>query len=275
MVICYHTKVWSSDLKLSKNTNKNLIKTEEQIEGIAASCAILNRVLGRLQKAAKEGVKLSFLDKLAYDLITDEGGVPSFLNYRPEGADHAFPASVCTSLNNIVVHGTPRDYALQKGDVLKLDLGVNLDGYFSDSAATVYIGDEKEMPKEIKRLIDGTRIALTEAIKVSKVGNSLGDIGWAIESVANKFKLGIAEGLSGHGVGLAVHEDPFVWNFGNPKTGIKLREGMVLAIEPMFTLGGDEIVSLSDGSYATEDGSIAAHFEHTIAINKSGPVILT
>ena len=260
---------------MSKNTNKNLIKTEEQIEGIAASGAILNRALGRLQKAAKEGVKLSFLDKLAYDLITDEGGVPSFLHYRPEGASEPYPASICASVNNIVVHGIPRDYVLRAHDVLKLDLGVNLDGYFSDSATTVFVGDEKEMPKEIKRLIDGTKIALEEAIKVSIIGNSLGDIGWAIEKTANKFKLSIAEGLSGHGVGLAVHEDPFVWNFGNPKTGMKLREGMVLAIEPMFALGEGEIVSLSDGSYATEDGSIAAHFEHTISISKSGPVILT
>ncbi len=262
-------------VKLSKKHDKNLIKTEEQVEGIAASGAILRKVLDRLQKAAKPGTKLSFLDKLAYDLITDDGGIPSFLNYRPEGADHAFPASVCTSMNNIVVHGIPREYILQPGDVLKLDLGVNLDGYFSDSAATVFIGSNDVMPKDIKRLMEGTKIALSEGIRAAVIGNSLGDIGWAIEKIAKKYKLSIAEGLSGHGVGLAVHEDPFVWNFGNPKTGTKLKEGMVLALEPMFTLGGGDIVSLSDGSYATEDGSIAAHFEHTICITKNGPIILT
>ena len=249
------------------------IKTEKEIEMIGASGSVLKMVLERLKNAASVGVKLSFLDKLAYDLITDAGAKPSFLNYRPEGAKHAYPASICTSIGSTIVHGIPRDYALREGDVLKLDLGVNLDGYFSDSALTVAVGD-KPRP-EVKRLIEGTERALYAGIKSAVSGARLGDVGAAIEKVANRYRLSIAEGLAGHGVGFSVHEDPLVWNYGDPGKGIKLKPGMVLAIEPMFTLGGGDIVALSDGSYATEDGSLSAHFEHTIAVTESGTVILT
>lgn len=248
------------------------LKTEEDIRKIAASGSILKSVLDRLKNAAKPGVKLSFLDKLAFDLITDAGGKPSFLNYRPEGADKPYPASICASVGNTIVHGIPRDYILHEGDVLKIDLGVNLDGFFSDSATTVFMGGNP--PPEIRRLLEGTERALYAGIEAAVVGARLGDVGAAIKSIADHYRLSVAEGLAGHGVGFSVHEDPLVWNYGEIGKGIRLEPGMVLAIEPMFTLGGGEIVALSDGSYVTEDGSLSAHFEHTIAVNESGPAIL-
>lgn len=249
------------------------IKTEKEIELIAASGAILKMTLDRLKSAAGIGVKLSFLDKLAHDLITDAGAKPAFLNYRPAGSSHPYPASICASIGSTIVHGIPRDHTLHEGDVLKLDLGVNLGGYFSDSALTIVIGG-KPSP-EVKRLLEGTERALYAGIEAAIVGARLGDIGAAIEAVADRYRLSIAEGLAGHGVGFSVHEDPLVWNYGDPGKGMKLKEGMVIAIEPMFTLGSGEIIDLSDGSYATKDGSLAAHFEHTIAIAESEPIILT
>lgn len=249
------------------------LKTEKDIEMIRESGRILSDILTRLVNASRPGTKLKFLDKLAYDLASNEGAKPSFLNYRPEGAQDAFPASICASLGSTVVHGIPDDYALQEGDILKIDFGIDYKGFFSDAARTVVVGGN--MSPEIERLVSGTKRALDFGISAVQVGKKLGDVGAAIESVAKKNRLGIILELTGHGVGFGVHEDPMVFNYGNPGTGMTIKEGMVLALEPMFSLGRPELIELPDGSFKTRDGSPTAHFEDTIAITSNGVEILT
>jgi methionyl aminopeptidase len=243
-----------------------------EIQGIALSGKILSGVLKVLKKEAKEGVSLRDLDALAYRLIKEKGAEPAFLGYRPDLESLPFGASICASVNSVIVHGFPSDYVLKSGDVLKIDAGVKLAGFYSDSAVTVAIG---EVSKEARLLIRATEEALGKAIKELKPGKTLGDVGFAIESVAKKNKLSVIRELTGHGVGLDLHEDPTVYNFGEKNTGLKLREGMVLAIEPMLSLGSSGVVRLSDESWATDDGSLSAHFEHTIAVTAKGPKILT
>jgi methionyl aminopeptidase len=209
---------------------------------------------------------------LAYSLIKGKKAEPAFLGYKPDAESLPFGASICASVNDAVVHGFPSDYILKSGDILKIDAGVKLNGFYSDSAITVAIG---RVSKEAGILIRATEEALEKAIKELRPGKTLGDVGFAIESVAKKNKLSVIRELTGHGVGLDLHEDPMVLNFGKKNTGLKLKEGMVLAIEPMFSLGSSRVVRLSDESWATDDGSLSAHFEHTIAITAKGPKILT
>lgn len=247
-------------------------KNPKEIKGIRASAKILSRVIGEVVRAAEEGVTLKDLDTLAYGLIKREGAEPAFLGYRPGGAMRAYPATICASLNEVVVHGVPTMRRLVSGDILKIDLGVKLNGYYSDAARTIPIG---KVSDAAKRLINGTRAALQSAIAAAKPGGTLGDIGYAIKKVALANKLKVVKGLTGHGVGSDLHEDPVVYNEGIPGKGVLLYPGMVLAIEPMFSLGSDKIRQLKDESYATLDRSLSAHFEDTILITNEGREVLT
>jgi len=232
----------------------------------------LGDVLRHLSEAVREGVTTRQLDRLAYQLIHKSGAKPAFLHYRPAGAVSEYPFTLCTSLNAVVVHGQPSDYKLSAGDVLKLDLGLVYKGFNLDAAVTVGVG---KVNKDAERLMRATKDALTLAIAEATVGKTLGDIGFVIERTAKKNKCSVAEGLTGHGIGRKLHEDPTVWNVGKKGEGEPLEAGMVLAIEPMFTAGKPATTQLRDESWASEDGSLAAHFEHTVAITKDGPRVLT
>jgi len=249
------------------------IKSARDIELLAVSGRILKSVLDEVVKATKPGVKLPFLDQLAADLIASHGAKPSFLGYRPEGAKKAYPASITTSLDSVVVHGIPNNQILKEGSVLKIDIGVNYKGYFTDAARTVVIGNKKT--QAIKKLIKATEEALYAGIAEVWPGKRLGDIGFAVSAIAQKYSVSVIAGLAGHGVGFAPHEDPLVLNIGRRGTGALIEEGMVLALEPMFSLGSSTVFELPDGSFKTIDGAITAHFEHTVAALSSGPKILT
>ncbi|OGG39017.1 type I methionyl aminopeptidase [Candidatus Jorgensenbacteria bacterium GWC1_48_12] len=248
------------------------LKNENDIKQLKISGKILASVLEILKEAAKEGVKLSFLDELARRLIGEAGGKPAFLGYKPEGAKTPYPASICASVNEVVVHGLPGGYVLKKGDVLKIDAGVSYDGYITDSALTVAI---PPVSSEAGKLIAATEKSLYEAINVMRSGGHLGDIGAAVESVINPTGFKIIKNLTGHGVGFELHEDPSIYNFGNRGEGIELKEGMVLAIEPMVSISSSRVVERKGGSLVTEDGSLSAHFEHTVAITEKGAEVLT
>ncbi len=248
------------------------LKTPEEIEVMAEGGRRLAKVLRTLTQEAKEGVATKALDRLAYQLIHKSGAKPAFLNYRPAGARKPYPYTLCSSVNEVVVHGQPSDYILHSGDVLKLDLGLLYKGFFLDAAVTVGIG---KITKEAQRLISTTKEALDTGIVEAKPGNTLGDIGFKIAAVAKQNKCSVVDGLTGHGIGRALHEDPTVFNIGRKGDGEELKEGMVLAIEPMFALGKPAIKQVRDESWATVDGSLAAHFEHTVAITKNGPRVLT
>lgn len=248
------------------------LKSPEEIETMAAGGRILAAVLRKLVASVRVGTTTEKLDTLAHDLITGAGCKPSFLNYRPAGAVKAYPATLCASINDVVVHGLPSDYVVKDGDLVKLDLGLIYHGFHLDAARTVPVGN---VTPEAKRLIAATRKALDMGIKEAKPGHTLGDIGFAIHSVAEKAGYAIAQGLTGHGVGKSLHEDPTVFNFGRRGHGEEMEEGMVIAIEPMINVGGGDIRQLKDDSYATRDGSLSAHFENTVAITKKGPRVLT
>ncbi|MEK9170391.1 MAG: type I methionyl aminopeptidase [Patescibacteria group bacterium] len=249
-----------------------IIKTPEQIKMIRIAGKILANAMKSLKGAAKEGVGLKDLDDLARRLIEEAGAKPVFLGYQPYGAAKPYPASICASLNEVVVHGLPTAYKLKSGDLLSIDLGVDYEGYISDAAFTVGIG---KISPEAERLMDVTRNALLLGIKECKPGKTLGDIGWAINHYVEKNNFKVVKGLSGHGVGLELHEDPPVFNEGQKNTGMKLKAGMVLALEPMVSAGSPYLIQLENDSYATRDKSLSAHFEHTVLITERGPEILT
>lgn len=254
---------------------KDLIKTSEQIEIMAEGGRRLAEVIAVLRKAVAPGVTTLELDRLARMRIEAFGDVPAFLHYRPAGAQKAYPFTLCASVNDVVVHGQPSGYALREGDIVKIDLGLRHEGLYLDSAVTVPVGDMTKIPKEVQKLINVTEESLMLGIKEAKPGKRLGDIGYAIERVVLKNGFSVAEGLTGHGIGEALHEDPSVFNFGDRHTGMLLKEGMVIAIEPMVAIGNGDIVQLKDEGYGTIDRSWSAHFEHTVAITAKGPRILT
>lgn len=248
------------------------LKTPEEIEIMAEGGRILGNVLRELEIAARAGVTTKELDAAAHKMILRAGMKPAFLHYRPQGAAHGYPATLCTSVNEVVVHGIPSGYVLKNGDVLKLDCGLRHKGLFLDAARTVGIG---KISAEAKKLMTATETALKEGIKEARPGKTLGDIGFAIARIAQKNGFSVVDGLTGHGIGHELHEDPYVLNFGFRGGGEPLREGMVIAMEPMFAAGGGAIRELADGSYAVRDGSLTAQFEHTVAITKEGSRILT
>ncbi len=228
---------------------------------------ITAKVLTNLMKAARPGMTTADLDTMAEKGIRDLGGVPTFKGY------HGFPASICASVDDEVVHGIPGSRVLREGDLLSIDIGTTLDGYVSDSAATVAIGN---VSSEAQRLMDVTQECLMVGIAQMQRGNRVGDIGAAVQAHAEKNGYGVVRELVGHGVGREMHEEPQVPNYGKARTGAELRPGLVLAIEPMITQGNHAVKILKDGwTVVTADGKLAAHFEHTIAVTDDGPKILT
>jgi len=243
------------------------IKTEQEISIMKESGRILATVIKELEKMVKPGVTTLELDRAAEALILSMGGKPAFKNYN------GFPYTLCASVNEVVVHGYPSNYALREGDIIGLDLGVIYNGYYSDSAVTLAVG---EVSFEAKRLIMVTKKALRYGIKKAKIGNTVGDIGNTIQRYIESQNYGIIKELCGHGIGKHLHEDPQILNYGKRNHGSKLLEGMVICIEPMITIGKPDLKQAKDGyGYATKDGSLSAHFEHTIAITKDGPRVLT
>jgi methionyl aminopeptidase len=248
------------------------IKKPEEISEIRAAGKILARVLEELTAQAKAGVTLLELDKLANQLIRTSGGSPVFLGYQPMGASRPFPATLCTSVNEVVVHGVPTQRRLQEGDILKIDLGVRSRGYIADAAITIGIGN---IAPQAAMLMKVTQEALAAGIRACRAGSRLGDIGAAIQETVERGGFSVVEGLTGHGVGKELHEDPEVPNKGTRGTGLVLRSGMVLALEPMVSAGSPHILQESDESYRTRDKSLAAHFEHTVLVTRNDAEILT
>jgi methionyl aminopeptidase len=251
----------------------NSFKTENDLAALREGGHRLAFVMGEVAKAVKPGVKTSDLDALAEKLIREGGDKPSFLNYQPGGARMPFPASLCVSVNDEVVHGIPDGRVLKEGDIVGLDLGLEHKGLFTDMAVTVAAGQADEKAKE---LIQATRAALFEGIRAVKAGGYVGDIGNAIEKFVRPLGFGIVRELGGHGVGREVHEPPYIANFGERGTGEKLAAGTVLAIEPMITEGGSGVKLAPNGfTYVTRDGSRSAHFEHTVLVTENGAEIIT
>jgi methionyl aminopeptidase len=242
-------------------------KSPEEIEAMARSGAILARCLQMLRSKARAGVTTLDLDDAAERFIRSQGAEPAFKGYR------GFPGSICSSPNSMIVHGIPGTYKLQRGDILSIDVGVVLDGWVSDAAVTVPIGPVSPIAT---RLMQSTRESLFEAVEQVRPGNHLGDISAAVQRKVEGDGFAVVRSLVGHGVGREMHEDPQIPNHGEPGTGPELEEGMVLAIEPMTTAGEDGIRVGSDNwSVYTSDGSLACHFEHTVAVTAEGPRILT
>lgn len=250
------------------------IKTLEEIEILSEGGKILSKILSEIVKATKPGVITSDLEKMARDLIAEVGGKPAFLGYKPHGGK-PYPAALCVSVNDAVVH-TPAtlDYEIKDGDIVSLDLGMFYKGLCTDMATTVIVGKSN---KEKQKLLDVTKESLKKAICACRVGAPISVIGRQIESVVSPAGFGIVRDLVGHGVGSDVHEDPMVPNFYEKAFDkIIMKEGLVIAIEPMITSGNGMVFLDDDGfTYRTKDGAPAAHFEATIAITKNGPVILT
>lgn len=251
-----------------------ILKTKKEIADLREGGKILASVHSALVKHVKIGVSTKDLDNIAIELIKKAGGEPAFLNYKPEGVSTPFPATLCVSVNNEIVHGIPKENKILKdGDIVSLDLGVKYKGLFTDAAITVPVG---KISKADKKLLDVTKEALNVGIEQARVGNTVGDIGYAIEKYIKPYKYGIVKDLSGHGVGKYIHEDPYIPNYGKAGKGEKLTEGMVIAIEPMINAGTSRISVDRDGwTINTADASRSAHFEHTVAITKNGPIILT
>lgn len=250
------------------------IKTQEDIMKLREGGKRLSFILQELAKEVAPGVSTKSLDDLAYRLATDKGDKPAFLNYKPYGASKPYPASVCISIDNEVVHGIPnQERILKEGEIVSLDMGLIHDGMVTDSAITVPVG---EIDEKTKQLLVTTKKALHAGIKKIREGQRLGDIGFAIESIAKEKGYGVVRELCGHGVGYKVHEDPYVPNYGQKGKGIKLKAGMVLAIEPMFNEGSECIELDKDGyTYKTTDCSRSAHFEHTVVVTENGAEIVT
>lgn len=265
--------------------------TPEQLKGLRAAGKILAGVLQDVALLCKEGTTTAELDLAAEHAIRSRGAIPSFLNYQPEGAAYPYPASLCVSINDEVVHGIPNEKRiLRNGDILSIDAGLSYQGFFVDAARTLIVGDntklalggEKSLGQrglgdlKAHQLVAATREALQAAIAVVRPGRHLGDIGAAVMRVAQNRNFAVVEDLGGHAVGAAVHEKPFIENVGKEGEGEEIVEGMVLAIEPMLAEGKGAIVLAEDEwTYCMEDGKRAAHFEDTVLVTKTGAEILT
>lgn len=251
------------------------VKGDDDIRKLREGGKHLSAVLHEVSKMVRPGISAKDLDKKAEELIREFGDTPSFLRYTPDGADRPYPATLCVSVNDEIVHGIPneKEKILKEGDIVGLDIGLWHEGVCVDMAETVGVG---MISDEARKLIDTTREALVIGIQASVVGNNINDIGCAIEKFAKPFKYGIVEELGGHGVGLHVHEAPYVPNFCMKGESPKIVPGMVLALEPMLNLGTKHVVLSDDGyTFKTADGKLSAHFEHTILITEDGPEIIT
>ncbi len=249
------------------------LKTPAEIEKIKKSGQAAAEVLQALGEAVRRGISTLELDEISRGLIAELGGLPSFLGYGPAGHP-PYPATICASINEEIVHGIPdRKRTLSEGDILGIDVAVNVDGYHGDNAFTFPVG---QISSEAQSLLDATRASLNCAIDAAKPGNRLGDVGFAVQRCAEDKGFSVIRDLFGHGIGQNMWEEPQVFNFGTPGRGTRLRPGMVLAIEPMLSSGTHEVRFLDDGwTSVTADGSLSAHFEHTVAILSDGPEILT
>jgi methionyl aminopeptidase len=250
------------------------IKTPEEIKILREGGRRLASVLYQVAEKAKPGIATIEIDELAEKLIRDNGGEPSFKNYKTFQDKIPFPASLCVSVNDEIVHGIPsKDRILKEGDIVSLDLGMKYKNLYTDMAITVPIG---KINKQAKKLIETAEKSLAEGIRIIKEGNYIGDIGFAIQKYVEKKGFSVVRKLVGHGVGHKAHEDPEIPNFGKKGTREILKSGMVLALEPMITAGSPDIVLDSDNwTWKTKDGSSAAHFEHTVAVTKNGAEIIT
>jgi len=247
--------------------SKVILKTGEQIELIRQSADLLSRTLGELANKIQPGIKTIELDKLAYEFINDHGATPAFLNYN------GFPYSLCISVNDQIVHGFPGDHVLQEGDIVSVDGGVVLNGFISDSAYTFAVG---EVSAEVQKLLQVTKESLDLGLAQAVVGKRVGDISSAVQEHVERFGYGIVKELVGHGVGVELHEKPEVPNYGRRGNGVKLAEGMVIAIEPMVNLGRPGVKFWDDGwTVSTIDSKPSAHFEHTVAVSKGKADVLT
>ncbi|MFC9848962.1 type I methionyl aminopeptidase [Streptomyces sp. NPDC060223] len=250
------------------------LKTDTSIDEMYEAGQVVGRALTAVREAADVGVSLLELDEIAHQVLRDAGASSPFLGYRPSFATTPFPAVICASVNNAIVHGIPTGYRLRDGDLVSMDFGAELGGWVGDSAISFTVGTPRAADV---RLIEATERALAAGIAAAVVGNRIGDIAHAIGTVCRAAGYGIPQGFGGHGIGRHMHEDPSVPNEGRPGRGFPLRHGMALAIEPMLIGGGtDGYHEAPDGwTLRTNDGSRAAHAEHTVAITDSGPRILT
>lgn len=250
-----------------------IARTPEQREGIIRAGALLGEVLEALEREVAPGVTTGYLNERAEAMIEAAGAYPVFKGYQPEGATYPYPAGLCISVNDEVVHGIPGARALREGDIVSLDLGLTLEGYVVDSAVTVPVG--KTTP-EAYRLMDVTREALARAIAAARPGGRIGDISHATEEAYAGSGFSIVKVLGGHGVGAHVHEEPFIANFGHAGTGEEIVPGMVLALEPIASTGKASVLLGNDGyTYRTRDGSRSAHFEHSILVEEAGTLVVT
>lgn len=251
------------------------LKSQTEIETMREGGKRHAEILRELAKLCTPGTSTLILEEEALRMIKEGGDKPAFLGYTPEGAKRAYPAALCVSINDEIVHGIPNEPGriLEDGDIASIDLGLTHGGLITDAAITVAVG---AVDDESKRLIEATKKALNAGIKEAVGGNTVGDIGSAISESMKSSGFSLAEDLAGHGVGYKVHEDPFVPNFGKSGEGEKLIPGMVIAIEPMLNVGSGAIKLSKDGyTIKTRDGSRSAHFEHTVAITENGNIVLT
>ena len=250
-----------------------LIKSSKEIEYMRESGRIVGLALNEIEKAIRPGITTHELDKIANDVLKHEGAIPSFKGQEGfEGSD-PYPATICASVNNQVIHGIPDSYALKEGDIISIDMGAVKNGYHGDAARTFAVGN---ISKEAQKLIDVTRESFFNGIKFAKVGNRVSDISHAVQEYVESFGFSVVRDFVGHGVGKELHEEPEVPNFGKPGHGPRLEKGMVIAVEPMVNTGKYDIDILNNGwTVVTKDGSLSAHYENTIVITDGEPEILT
>lgn len=249
------------------------LKTDEEIELMRVSNRLVGMTLGELAKHIKPGITTKQLDIIAEDFIRSHGAIPTFLGYKGAPGTIDFPGSICTSINENVVHGIPSDYVLRDGDIISVDCGTLKDGFCGDSAYTFAVG---EITEDIKHLLQTTKESLYQGIEKAVAGNRIGDIGEAIQTYCEKRKCSIVRELVGHGIGRNMHESPEVPNYGRKATGSLLKKGMCIAIEPMVNLGSKNVVFEEDGwTVRTKDRRMSAHFEHTVAIREGKADILS
>jgi methionyl aminopeptidase len=242
-------------------------KSAQEIERMARAGRVVAETHALVGEHVRPGVTTAGLDELAEEYIRSQGGVPTFLGYK------GFPASLCLSPNDMVVHGIPGEFSLEDGDILSVDVGVTLDGFVADAAYTHAVG---EVSSEARRLLEVGQEALAAGVAQARPGGRLSDIGHAVQTVTEAAGYSVIRSLVGHGVGRSMHEDPQIPNFGAPGHGPVLQPGMTLAIEPMINAGGPDVVLHDDNwSISTQDGSLSCHFEHTVAVTETGPRILT
>jgi methionyl aminopeptidase len=243
------------------------LKTDEEVGLLRESNMLVSRTLAEIASIIRPGITTLYLDKIAEAFILDNGAVPAFKGYG------GFPNTLCTSVNDAVVHGIPSDYVLKEGDILSVDCGVILNGWYGDSAYTFPVGEIKD---EIRRLLDYTRASLEEGVKAAVAGNRIGDISGAVQTMAESGGYSVVRELVGHGLGRKLHEQPEVANWGKKGTGPKMEKGLVICIEPMINAGKKETIQMRDGwTIKTADGSPSAHFEYAVAVDKGEADVLT